>query len=234
LKSFFKYFFGLSWVQYTISFFIYLYLQLVYHTSKKLIIYEEGFDPKKYATDPAIYTFWHNRLAFMPFTNRKKNKISVLISDHRDGKVIAQTMKIFGFNIISGSSTRNSYSAMKNILKCNKLNQTIVITPDGPKGPKNQINSNIIAISSLCQRYIVPATYSCSKEFILNSWDRLIIPKLFNEIVIIYGTPIRPEKKLSDHHTEILKNQLASNLNYISNKADSITSLKQNANVTDI
>ena len=198
------------------------------------MVFEEGFDPKKFATNPAIYAFWHNRMAMIPFAVYKKIKINVLISDHRDGKIIAQTMKIFAFNIISGSSTRNGYNALKNILKCSKLNQTVAITPDGPKGPKNQINSNIIAISGLCQRYIIPMTYSCSKAFILRSWDRLIIPKPFNKIVIVLGTPIKPERKLNDDQIKKLNNQLASSLNYISNKADSITNLKQNANATDI
>jgi len=234
LKSILKYFFGASWVQYVISFLIYLYLQLVYYTSKKQIIYEKGFDYKKFTTNPAIYAFWHNRLAMMPFARPKKVKVNVLISDHRDGKIIAKTMKIFNFNIISGSSTRNSYNAIKNIIKFSKLNQTIVITPDGPKGPKNQINSNIVAISSLCQKYIIPVTYSCSKAFILKSWDRLIIPKLFNKLIIIYGSPLKPEKKLNEQQIEKLNNQLATKLNYITNKSDSITHLKQNANATDI
>jgi lysophospholipid acyltransferase (LPLAT)-like uncharacterized protein len=234
LKSFFKYFFGLASVQYALSFIIYLYLQLVYHTSKKQIIFEKGFDLKRYNTESAIYAFWHNRMAMMPFDKPKKIKINVLISDHRDGRIIAQTMKVFGFDIISGSSTKNSYSAIKNILKQSNLGQTVAITPDGPKGPKKQINSNIIAISGLCQKYIIPMTYSCSKAFILRSWDRLIIPKLFNKIVIVLGTPIKPEKKLSDEQIKKLNNQLVSSLNYINDKADSITKLKENANVTDI
>ncbi len=225
MKSFFKYFFNLEAVQYSISFILYLYLQLVYHTSTKKIIFEENFEQKKFLNDSAIYVFWHNRLALMPFTRPPKLKINVLISTHRDGRVIAQVMKRFNFNIITGSSNKNSYSALKTIIKHINLGESIAITPDGPKGPKNQINSNVIAISSLCKKYIVPVTYSCARGIIFNSWDRFILPTPFNKIVIAYGTPIKTERNLNDTQITELNNLLASNLNLITNKADRITKL---------
>ena len=40
--------------------------------------------------------------------------------------------------------------------------------------------------------------------------------------------------ELNEQQIEKLNNQLASELNYITNKSDSITHLKQNANATDI
>ena len=222
MKGFFKYFFNLAWVQYIISFILYLYLLLVYHSSKKQIIYEEGFDVNKYQSEPGLYVFWHNRLALMPFARPAQIKVNVLSSDHRDGRIVAQVMRVFGFNTIFGSSNKHSFYALKAVLRHVALGQSVAITPDGPKGPKNQINGNVIAISGLCQRYIIPMTYSCIRAITFNSWDRFILPLPFNKLIIIYGKPIKAEKKLRSEEAQELNNQLASCLNSITNKADSL------------
>lgn len=230
MKSLFKYFFGLAWVQYSISFILYLYLQLVYYTSTRQVISDPDFDPEKYATESGIYVFWHNRLALMPFARPSKLKVNVLSSDHRDGRTVAQVMRIFGFNTIFGSSNKNSFYALKALLKRASLGESIAITPDGPKGPKNQINGNVIAISGLSGKYIYPMSYSCARAIIFNSWDRFILPTPFNRLVITYGTPILAPKKLSSEQSQTLNEQLRINLNAISSRADAITGLDNRYN----
>jgi lysophospholipid acyltransferase (LPLAT)-like uncharacterized protein len=45
---------------------------------------------------PIIIAFWHGRQLMMPLTYRGTSA-SILISQHRDGEIIARIMKYFGF-----------------------------------------------------------------------------------------------------------------------------------------
>ncbi len=225
MKRFLKYFFSLPSIQLVTSYVIYVYLHIVYFTSKKQIIFSEDFNYKKFCTNPEIYVFWHNRLALMPFARAPKFKVNVLISNHRDGMIIAKVMAIFGFNIITGSSTKNSYKALKSIITLANAKESVYLTPDGPKGPRYQINGNVIAVSSLCQKYIIPMSYSCTRSIIFNSWDKFIFPLPFNKIVISYGTPIKAPRKLNAEQITKLNNQLTLNLNLITKQVDQITKL---------
>lgn len=209
-------------MQYSISFILYLYLQLVYFSSKKQFIYSNQFNLSKYRSEPALYAFWHNRLAMMPFARPKTIKVNVLSSDHRDGRTVAQVMRIFGFNTIFGSSNKNSFFALKSIIKCVKLGQSVAITPDGPKGPKNKINGNIVAISGLCNKYIIPMSYSCKRAFVFNSWDQFILPTPFNSLVIIYGDPIKADRDSSEAQLAQLNSELEQGLNEITKRADRV------------
>ena len=161
----------------------------------------------------------------MPYARPAKLRVNVLSSDHRDGRTVAQVMRIFGFNTIFGSSNKNSFYALKTLLKRASLGESIAITPDGPKGPKNQINGNVIAISGLSGKYIYPMSYSCARAIVFNSWDRFILPTPFNHLVLIYGAPILAPKKPTTEQTTELNEQLRSNLDLITNKADIVTGL---------
>lgn len=224
MKALLKNIFGNIMVQYSISFLLYLYLQLVYLTSKKRVIFSDSLSKKCYNNENAIYAFWHNRLAFMPFARPKNIKVNVLTSEHRDGRIIALVMRVFSFGIIAGSTTRGGFSALKAILACVKSGESVAITPDGPKGPRNKINSNIVAISGMSGKVIIPMTYSCKRAYVFNSWDRFILPGLFNDIVIIYGKPIKVDNGEYKEKSEEMNNQLEIALNTITSEADKLVS----------
>ena len=75
------------------------------------------------------------------------------------------------------------------IIKCIKEKKSIVITPDGPRGPKYKINSAIIRLASKLQVPIISMSFSSSKVKVLNSWDYFIIPLPFSKIFINISSP---------------------------------------------
>jgi lysophospholipid acyltransferase (LPLAT)-like uncharacterized protein len=174
-------------------------------TSKKYYIYSEKFNKKLIEENNFIGAFWHNRLSMMFFLRHKKIKDNVLISEHKDGRVIASTSSLFGVNIITGSSSNISMESLKNIIRCLTKGENLTITPDGPRGPVYQINSNIAKIAQKTSKMIIPISFSCKKKIILRSWDRFIFPLPFNTIYFVYGNPIYPDN--ADIKTA-LKNEL--------------------------
>lgn len=182
-----------------LSKFIALYIRFIFLTIKwqgdsKHIL-------KQYRNDKIILVFWHGRMLMMPFLWHNPKNMHVLISHHRDGEIIARTIKNIGYNLIRGSSSKGGVNAVKEIFKTLK-NSAIAITPDGPRGPKRKIGGNLLAFAQKTGVPIILATYSTSNAKIMNSWDSMIIPKPFGKGIAFASDPIYIDKNLSD--TELI------------------------------
>src|SRR6516225_5106361 len=70
----------------------------------------------------AIYLLWHEYLIF-PLGVRGK-RMTVLISQHRDGELITQVLRHLGFRTIRGSSTRGSVRALREMLRMQPLERS--------------------------------------------------------------------------------------------------------------
>lgn len=171
------------------------YLWLVYLTSKrKFINHQIMIDCAKNKT-PLIVVFWHNRLMMIPFFAKKTNrfnpdyKFMTLASKHGDGRFVGRVMEKFGFVSILGStqdakhkSRGISTSSLKQIIKNLKNGDALGITPDGPRGPNQKINGEILNIAKISGAKIMICSYSSSRVKILNSWDKFRIPLPFSKL----------------------------------------------------
>jgi hypothetical protein len=110
-----------------------------------------------------IAAFWHGRQLMMPFAYRGK-RISVLISRHRDGELIARTVSLFGFHAARGSTTRGGASALKQLVRAARAGDDLGVTPDGPRGPRYQAQLGVVELAKLTQRPIVPLAFGASKK----------------------------------------------------------------------
>lgn len=110
-----------------------------------------------------IIAFWHGRLLMMPYSYSGK-RIHILISQHKDGEYISQTMKRFGFSSVRGSTTRGALSAVRKLLKVAKSGSDIAITPDGPRGPRHKVQMGAIELAKLTSLPILPVSFGASKK----------------------------------------------------------------------
>lgn len=139
---------------------------------------------------PFILAFWHGRLLMMPKSWRDGTPIHMLISQHRDGQLIARTVGHFGIRTVEGSTTRGGAGALRAMLKALKAGECIGITPDGPKGPRMRASDGIVAVARMSGCPVIPATYAAANHRRLGSWDRFLIPLPFTRGVILWGQPI--------------------------------------------
>ena len=112
---------------------------------------------------PIIIAFWHGRQLMMPLAYRGQ-AASILISQHRDGEIIARIMKYFGFGSIRGSSTRGGMQALHKLVAAGHEGQDLVITPDGPRGPVCRVQTGVMYLAMLTGFPIVPLTFASSKK----------------------------------------------------------------------
>src|SRR6267378_1743151 len=118
--------------------FIALYIRFVYATSRWTV--EGGEAARRHFREkrPFILAFWHGRLLMMPMAWPRDVAIHMLISGHRDGRMIADAVGHFGITSIARSSSRGGLAALRAMVKQIKNGECVGITPDGPRGPAMQ------------------------------------------------------------------------------------------------
>ena len=179
---------------------IWLYIWFVFLTSSKKVLYPQTINLSELNINGVIYAFWHNRLMLMHMLPKAARNINILISEHADGKIIGTVSQFFGQKVIWGSSKRGWARALKQIFIALRTGESLAITPDGPKGPANEINSNIIKIASKSGLLITPTAYGIKKKRILSSWDRFILPLPFTKLSFVYGEPIKVARNVKQQH----------------------------------
>ena len=169
---------------------------------------------------PYIAAFWHNRLLMAPTGWRSQAPLSVLISQHRDGELIARTVHQFGVHTVRGSTTRGGSKALRELLLALKNGSNVAITPDGPRGPCMRAQSGIILLARLSGAPIVPSTYSVSRRKLASSWDRFIIALPFSRGLYLWGAPIHVARDADDEALETARLKLENTLNELTTTAD--------------
>jgi lysophospholipid acyltransferase (LPLAT)-like uncharacterized protein len=167
----------------------------------------------------AIGAVWHGRLLMMPLAYKGK-KLSFLVSPHRDGQVVGKALERFGFRPILGSTTRKGFSAFKKMVKAHQNGFDIALTPDGPRGPRYQVQIGVIELAKLTGRPVVPLTFSASKRKIFKTWDRFLLPYPFSKGVFIWGEPIYVDPNGNRAHFEERRTLLEMRLNELTERAD--------------
>ncbi len=173
-----------------------VYVRLVYATSRWDIRGAEHPENLWAANAPFILSFWHGRLLMIPPVWRRDRTMHMLISQHRDGELIARAMDPFGIGTIRGSGAKagkkdkGGMGALRHIVRQLKAGEYAGFTPDGPRGPRMRASTGLVAAARLARVPILPVTYAVKRRRVINSWDRFILPWPFNRGVYLWGDPI--------------------------------------------
>jgi len=168
-----------------------------------------------------IYAFWHGRMLALCFSHRRR-LVHIMISEHRDGEMIAQTVELLGFLPVRGSTTRGGLRALFQMADRISAGYDVAITPDGPRGPRFQVQQGVIALAQRTGMPIVPVSDSASFRKTLSSWDRYIIPLPFSRVVILHGKPISVPRQLTPEGMEEKRAQLEEALQALTRQADEL------------
>lgn len=125
-----------------------------------------------------ILSFWHAQQLMVALeVERLGIKVNVLISQHQDGEIIARIISRFGHRAVRGSSTRGGALALRELIRLGRSGADLVITPDGPKGPRQVAKLGVVQLAKATGLPIVPLVFSCSKKNSsragIDSWSRI-------------------------------------------------------------
>lgn len=174
-----------------VSFSIWMIGELLGRTWSFGLTGRSDMDPFHDAGKGRIYCFWHSQLLPLSFLFRNTGKTAV-VSGSRDGRLAAAVAQRWGHAIIQGSSTRGGAEALRSCVRTLKKGNNIVITPDGPRGPREIAKSGVAQIALLSGAIVVPVAAIPSGEWRLNSWDGFSLPSPFSYINVRLRDPVDP------------------------------------------
>jgi 3-deoxy-D-manno-octulosonic-acid transferase len=166
------------------------WIRFVWATSRWQV--ERGEIPRRLHEEkrPFILAFWHGRLLMMPMAWDRAVPIRMLISAHRDGRLIADSVALFGIGSIAGSSTRGGSAALRQMVRALREGACVGITPDGPRGPAEVASEGIVATARIARVPIVPLSYATRGRRVLGTWDRFHLALPFTRGIFVWGEPI--------------------------------------------
>jgi lysophospholipid acyltransferase (LPLAT)-like uncharacterized protein len=199
---------------------IQLYIRLVYATNRWDVAGEEW--PRRLRREERgfILAFWHGHLLMIPMAWQRLAPMHMLISAHRDGRIIADAVTYFGVQSIPGSTRRGGSAALRRMLKRLEAGDCVGITPDGPRGPAMVASGGIVNLARLAGAPIIPIVCATSRRKILNSWDRFNLALPFGRGVFVWGEPIEIASDLDAAGIEQARRLVETRMNEMAQEAD--------------
>ncbi|MEO8209811.1 MAG: lysophospholipid acyltransferase family protein [bacterium] len=156
-----------------------------------------------------IYIFWHKKMLIGWWLFRDTHA-AALVSQSKDGEILSSLLLNWNYNVIRGSSSKGGKEALEKIISLVKQNKSTVITPDGPRGPVNEMKNGAFIISHKCVVPLIPVKITYKKKIILKkSWDKFEIPLPFSNCEVVFGSKVFYEKYLGDKELEQLKQKIS-------------------------
>lgn len=196
------------------------YIRLVHVTSRWTIFGAETPDRLAAARKPFIIAFWHGRMLMLPMMWARRAPLNMLISGHRDGRIIAGAVAHFGIGWIEGSSAQGGSAALRAMVRHIRAGASVGITPDGPYGPAMRASAGIVTAARLCRAPIVPMTYATSRRRIVASWDRFHLALPLSRGVFCWGEAIEVPHHLEDDDVEQWRRLVEERMNALTAEAD--------------
>jgi len=197
-----------------------LYVRLVYATSRWTTIGGETPGALTGARRPFIVAFWHGRMLMLPMMWARRAPLHMLMSAHRDGRIIAGAVAFFGIGSIEGSSTAGGSAALRTMLRHIRAGTCVGITPDGPNGPAMHASAGIVTAARLARAPIVPMTYATSRRRIIASWDRFHLALPLSRGVFCWGEAIEVPATLDEDGVEHWRLLVEERMNALTAEAD--------------
>jgi lysophospholipid acyltransferase (LPLAT)-like uncharacterized protein len=141
-----------------------------------------------------ILAFWHRHLLLMPYAYRGR-RISVLVSQSRDGELIARTVARLGIDASRGSSRRGGAAGLRSLLRKAEEGYDLAFTPDGPRGPACVVQPGVILAAAATGLPVQPVAVAATRAKRLRSWDRFLVPLPLSAVHFVYGEPLRVARR---------------------------------------
>ena len=163
-------------------------LWLVGITWRYRVIAEEGVTPVLFGEKPGpeIYCFWHQCVLPCAMYFRRSHA-NILISRSFDGELITRILRMFGFGAVRGSSSRGGGEGLMGLKRIIETGRTAIFTADGPLGPIYKTKMGPIKLAQLTGAPIGAFYLLPERAWVLNSWDRFLVPKPFTRICVSWA-----------------------------------------------
>ncbi|HDP94055.1 MAG TPA: DUF374 domain-containing protein [Candidatus Aminicenantes bacterium] len=154
----------------------------------------EAVEAVRHRGAPVIILFWHRHI-FALIHHFRNSGARPLISQSKDGELVAGVAREFGLKPIRGSSSRGGAPAFLSMMRSLREPGTeVLITADGPRGPAREMKPGTLELARRSGAWLIPVSwYARPSHIFQRSWDRFLLPLPFSRIRLAYGAPIHPD-----------------------------------------
>jgi lysophospholipid acyltransferase (LPLAT)-like uncharacterized protein len=150
-----------------------------------------------------VVAFWHGTMLLPWYLHRNKN-FAALISKSKDGDLLGKILKRWNYTVIRGSSSVGGDVALSIMVDYAKNNNSIAITPDGPRGPAFKLKAGAVITAKKSGLPLVLLGVCFKNKKFLKSWDSFQVPIFFTKANAIFSDPIFIDNKLSYDDTSMM------------------------------
>ena len=174
------------------------FIRLIGPTLRVCVSREEGAQ-ETVSQRPLIISFWHACIIPATYLFRYAG-IRVMSSNSYDGEYMGRIIRKFGFVAVKGSSSRNAVRALLGLRRALQQGWAVAFSIDGPRGPRYEVKPGPVALARSSGVPLTMFHIAVEKAWVLNTWDRLIIPKPFSRVLMRFGklVPVSPEASEED------------------------------------
>jgi lysophospholipid acyltransferase (LPLAT)-like uncharacterized protein len=188
----------------------FLVIRLIGPTLRVAVSFEEG-GPARLDTRPMILSFWHDCI-FPAIYIWRDLQIRVMSSDSFDGEWTGRIIRKFGFVKVRGSSSRGAVRALLGLRREIEQSWTVGFTIDGPRGPRYVAKPGPVLLARATGAPMVAFHIALENAWILNTWDRCLVPKPFSRALLRVGRQIMVPNKADDAQRERFHGELQASL----------------------
>ncbi|MEI2721686.1 MAG: lysophospholipid acyltransferase family protein [Gemmatimonadales bacterium] len=140
------------------------------------------------AQTPVVFLLWHETLLPLLWWQRGRG-IAIVVSQGRDGQVLADYATRLGYRCIPGSSSRGAVRAFLKAVRLLDESVSVAFATDGPRGPRRVVKPGVVRAAQRAGAPIVPLHAVVRSGWHSHSWDRTVVPKPFTRVDVGYGEP---------------------------------------------
>jgi len=178
----------------------YWFIRLIGSTLRVCVSYEDGAQ-RTLDERPLIASFWHSCMIPATYIWRGFG-IRVMSSNSYDGEYMGRIIHKLGFFAVKGSSSRNAVRALLGLRRALEDGWTVAFTLDGPRGPRHKVKPGPVALARSSGVSLTMFHAAVDKAWVLNSWDRLMIPVPFSRVLVRFGKLIPVPHGASEEDVE--------------------------------
>lgn len=191
----------------------YWFIRLIGPTLRVCVSREEGAQ-QTIDERPLIASFWH--ACMIPATYMCRDLgVCVMSSNSYDGEYMGRIIRKFGFVAVKGSSSRNAVRALLGLRRALEQGWTVAFTLDGPRGPRYKVKPGPVALARSSGVPLTMFHMAVDRAWVLNTWDRLMIPKPFSRVLMRFGKLIPVPSDTTDEEIERYQQDLQESLDRV-------------------
>jgi hypothetical protein len=144
---------------------------------------------------PYVFALWHGRVIPNMMDNYDCGSVT-MASRSNDGALAAGIVDQLGLIATRGSTSRAGRAALEEMAEKVRSGEApfASLTVDGPRGPWRKVKVGVVSLARALKVPLIPVTASCRRAWVLRSWDHMVLPKPFTQVVVAYGEPWSPER----------------------------------------